>query len=376
MKLSDIRSRLSGINKSSENREKLRVKLRRSTKQTPKKNEHNPDNVFLSGAYKSIIIRIIAAIAILVLSNYVEMNEIVKLVLKIAAAGLAGYDLVLKAISDITSIDLSSGSLPILLSAIMLFVVGLGTYAVLVILIAQAGIVLRDYALAVTIKASGGYNSANNNVAENDMLFISDGQVFPCDCVISDGLATAIFDRTSGNSKIVKLKMYDFVPAGTKCVSGQISAIAVNVGENTLPAKINNTITCGSKELTHFSRIVFKVSKLFVPICIALSVVVLILLTTIGELSWAAAATRAAAILAVSSSIGMILLTSNYYFIGMSSAKNSGIVFKNAEALENATNIGGVIFDKVGTLTSNNYTVTEINTDKMDPQTESLKTLR
>jgi Cation transport ATPase len=57
------------------------------------------------------------------------------------------------------------------------------------------------------------------------------------------------------------------------------------------------------------------------------------------------------------------------YFAGMAEAKKSGIVFKDACAVEKSSLMKSVVFNKVGTLTGKNYTVTDIKTDKMDTAT-------
>jgi len=95
----------------------------------------------------------------------------------------------------------------------------------------------------------------------------------------------------------------------------------------------------------------------------------LLILPLVFHISIIEALRRVITIIAITSPCGILFSIPVSYFAGMAEAKKAGIVFRDACAVENSALIKSVVFNKVGTLTGKNYTVTEIKTDKMDTAT-------
>ncbi|MBO7423437.1 MAG: metal-transporting ATPase, partial [Oscillospiraceae bacterium] len=157
----------------------------------------------------------------------------------------------------------------------------------------------------------------------------------------------------------------DTVSAATINQQGYIRCRATRVGEDTTLAQIIRTVSDAAATKAPLARIADKVSGIFVPAVIAIS-----LLTLIGWLiagrPFSYAIARAISVLVISCPCALGLATPVAIMVGSGMGAKNGILYKTAASLEGAGRTQIVALDKTGTITEGQPKVTDLIPCGMD----------
>lgn len=208
-----------------------------------------------------------------------------------------------------------------------------------------------------------------SQVKTGDIFAVKPGESVPVDGVIIEG-ETAINEAAlTGESIPVDKTAGSTVSAATVNTSGYIVCEATAVGEDTLLSKIIKTVTDAAATKAPVARLADKVSGIFVPAVIIIAFVSFVL-WMIADGNFSHALSRAVAVLVISCPCSLGLATPVAVTVGHGVGAKNGILFKTAEAIENAGKTDIVVLDKTGTVTKGEPEVTDIitNTD-IDEQT-------
>ena len=330
-----------------------------------------------------LIIRAALAALLLAGSIFIKLTDNIMLAVIIAAALIAGYDIVIKAVKDVLKRDFLRENLHITVAAIISFAIGRWQEGIAALILLQGAYIVRDYALFRTrktiyevikpnrkmLKGSDSDAASKPESAAGAVLSVFEGVAVPSDCVIVSGTGTADLSFITGSSKSVALQTGDFLPAGSVCTGGQFKAEVADVPENALNRRLAAILTSGYTEITETEKLWTEVVSWFLPFALFLSLVLMLVLPLIYQFSVAEALRRVCTIIAIASPCGILLSLPLTYFSGMALARRMGIIFSSAKSLESSDTIKAVVFSKSGTLTEKCYIVTDIKTDKMDPST-------
>ncbi len=198
-----------------------------------------------------------------------------------------------------------------------------------------------------------------DEVAPGDIFVVRPGQSIPVDGVIIDG-TTAINEATlTGESLPLDKTTDDIVSAGTLNLSGYITCRAKRVGKDTTLAQIIKTVTDAAATKAPISRVADKVSGIFVPTVIALSLSTCFLWLALGrDVGFSIA--RAMSVLVISCPCALGLATPVAIMVGSGMGAKSGILYKTAASLEALGHVNTVVLDKTGTITRGEPEVTDI----------------
>lgn len=191
-----------------------------------------------------------------------------------------------------------------------------------------------------------------DNINKGDTLRVKPGDKIPVDGVITDGESTVDESMITGESIPVSKSVNDTVSAGT--INGKQSFLmkAEKVGEDTLLSQIVTMVNNASRSKAPIQNLADKISGYFVPIVVLISVVTFFIWKFFGpEPSYVYALVNAIAVLIIACPCALGLATPMSVMVGVGKGAKSGILIKNAEALENLNKIDVLIIDKTGTIT-------------------------
>ena len=197
------------------------------------------------------------------------------------------------------------------------------------------------------------------DVKVNDHLLVLPGDSVPVDGVILEGEGALDESALTGESLPVDKAAGDRVWTGTSNLSGKIVIRAEKVGRDTVLSRIVDRVTALSATKAPISRLADRVSGIFVPVVMTLSLCTLLIWLLLGE-TVAVALTRAIAVLVVSCPCALGLATPVAVMVSSGVAARHGVLFKTAAALEEAGKTKVVILDKTGTVTEGNMRVTRV----------------
>ena len=193
----------------------------------------------------------------------------------------------------------------------------------------------------------------------DDIFVVRPGENIPVDGVIIEGSAAMNESALTGESIPVDKAEGDNVSAATTNTSGFIKCRATRVGKDTTLAQIIQLVSDAGATKAPIAKIADKVSGIFVPTVIAISLVTL----TVWLLTGAASETaimHAVAVLVISCPCALGLATPVAIMVGNGVGARKGILFKTAESLELAGKTTIAVLDKTGTITTGMPVVTDI----------------
>lgn len=205
------------------------------------------------------------------------------------------------------------------------------------------------------------------NVIPGDIFIVRPGESIPVDGIIVAGNSAIDESTLSGESIPVDKTTNDTVSAATINQSGFLRCKATKVGEDTVISQIIKIVKDTSATKAPISKIADKVSGIFVPVVIVISVITTILWIIIkNDIGFALS--RGISVLVISCPCALGLATPVAIMVSSGVGAKLGILYKNATSLEETGKIKTIALDKTGTITVGNPTVTDIiplnNTDK------------
>lgn len=196
-------------------------------------------------------------------------------------------------------------------------------------------------------------------VQVGDIFVVKPAEAIPVDGIVLSGNSAVDESSLTGESIPVDKSEGDHVSAATMNQSGYLRAKATKVGKDTTFSEIIQMVSDASSTKAPIARIADKVSGIFVPCVIVISIVVMIGWLFAGrDLSYALE--RAISVLVISCPCALGLATPVAIMVGNGTGAKNGILFKTSEALENAGHIQIVALDKTGTITEGKPVVKDI----------------
>ena len=196
-------------------------------------------------------------------------------------------------------------------------------------------------------------------VRTGDVFVVRPGEQIPVDGVILKGMTAVNESALTGESIPVDKSEGDPVSAATMNQHGYIECSATRVGEDTTLAQIIRTVSDAAATKAPLARIADKVSGVFVPAVIALSVLTLAGWLIAGR-PFSFAIARGISVLVISCPCALGLATPVAIMVGSGVGARNGILYKTASALEGAGRTQMIALDKTGTITEGQPSVTDI----------------
>lgn len=199
-----------------------------------------------------------------------------------------------------------------------------------------------------------------SDVREGDIVVVRPGGSIPVDGVITEGRSMVDESAITGESIPVEKKAGDTAIAATINKNGFFKFRATRVGQDTTLARIVALVEEASASKAPIAKLADKVAGIFVPTVMTIS-----LLTGIGWLIAGQTAefalSCAIAVLVISCPCALGLATPVAIMVGTGVGAKSGILIKNAAALETLHSVDTVVLDKTGTITEGAPRVTDIS---------------
>ena len=187
-------------------------------------------------------------------------------------------------------------------------------------------------------------------VVVGDVVVVRPGERIPVDGTVLEGDTHADESLITGESLPVAKGVGDRVTGGAVNGEGLIAVTTTAVGAESALARIVRLVEDAQAGKAPIQKLVDRVSAVFVPVVILVSLATL-LAWGLGTGDWNAAILNAVAVLVIACPCALGLATPTAVMTGTGVAARAGILIKDAEALEIAHAVRTVAFDKTGTLT-------------------------
>lgn len=198
-----------------------------------------------------------------------------------------------------------------------------------------------------------------SSVRVGDVLMVRTGESVPVDGVVLEGEGSVDESVITGEPLPKSVHAGSAVTGATVNTAGWFTMRAERVGEETVLAGIIRLVDEATSSKAPIEKMADKISGVFVPVVIAIAVVVFAVWLAVGaELS--VALTYAISVLVISCPCALGLATPTAIMVGTGRGAANGILVKSAEALETARGVKTVVLDKTGTITKGAPQVTDV----------------
>ena len=197
-----------------------------------------------------------------------------------------------------------------------------------------------------------------SEVKKGDIIVVKKGESIPVDGVIYKGSGSFNQANITGESIPVHKRVGEEVFCSTFLDLGYIEMTATKVGEDTSISTIIKLVEEAANSKAPISRLADKISGIFVPLILGISLLTLIVNLALGS-TFELALNFAISVVVIACPCALGLATPVAIMVGTGKGAQNGLLIKNAEILENAHKINTVVFDKTGTITNGTPKVTD-----------------
>jgi Cu+-exporting ATPase len=189
-------------------------------------------------------------------------------------------------------------------------------------------------------------------VSVGDLLRVRPGESVPVDGEVTEGASNVDESMVSGEPMPVEKSVGATVIGGTVNGTGSLVVRATEVGEGTLLARIVELVASAQRSRAPVQNLVDRVSAWFVPAVVVIAVLAFVAWALVGPqpaLAYALLAFVSVLIIACPCALG--LATPMSIMVATGKGAQSGVLFRNAEAIQTLRGVDTVVVDKTGTLT-------------------------
>ena len=193
-----------------------------------------------------------------------------------------------------------------------------------------------------------------------EIFMVRPGETIATDGVVVEGQSAVDRSMVTGESIPIEISVGDAVTGGTLNSNGRLLVRATRIGRDTVLSQMARLVEKAQDGKAPIQRLADRVSAVFVPIVMGLS-----LATLVGWLVISGDAQKsfqaAVSVLVIACPCALGLATPVALLVGTSRAAREGIIIKGAHVLEATRGIDTIVFDKTGTLTTGIMTLQRVD---------------
>lgn len=198
-------------------------------------------------------------------------------------------------------------------------------------------------------------------VKKGDTLRVHVGEKVPVDGIILEGMSRIDESMMTGEGMPVEKKPGDKVFGATLNAGGSFIMLSTHVGADSLLAQIMGMVQRAKESKTSVQRLVDAIAALFVPIVLSIALITFVLWFWLGpEPRFLPALLSAISVLIIACPCALGLATPMSIAVAIGKGATSGILVKEAQALERLALIDTLVIDKTGTLTEGKMRIVQV----------------
>ena len=212
---------------------------------------------------------------------------------------------------------------------------------------------------AVVIRNGERLTVSLDEIKVGDIVAVKEGETIPVDGTVIEGFGSADESALSGESIPIEKNEGDKVSAVCTLTSGYVLIRTEKIGKDTSLSRIIGLLEDAATSKAPIARIADKVSAVFVPAVMLISVITAVVWLVLGE-GIDTVFEHAVSVLVISCPCALGLATPTAVMVGTAIGAEKGILIKSALALEKLSSVKYFMTDKTGTLTEGKPKVTDI----------------
>ena len=335
----------------------------------------------MSRKQKKNLIRILAAVAVLLLSVLLPVADWIKIVIALVAYGLAGWDVLWGAVRGIAHGQVFDEKF--LMAVATLGAIASQDYneACAVMIFYQIGELFqgiavgksrRDIAALMDIRPDTAHvlrdgveqEVSPEEVAVGETIVVKPGEKIPLDGEVIEGSTAVNTAALTGESLPQDKNVGDKVISGSINMTGVIKVRTTSeFGESTV-ARVLELVENSASKKAKVENFITRFARYYTP-CVVIAALILAIIPPLFVGNWWDWVNRALTFLVVSCPCALVVSVPLSFFGGIGGASRKGILIKGSNYLETLSKVNTAVFDKTGTLTKGSFAVTAIHPAKV-----------
>ena len=209
------------------------------------------------------------------------------------------------------------------------------------------------------LRGGGELRIPAGELAAGERFVVRPGEKIAADGIVESGASAVDVSMLTGEPAPADVTQGDPVTGGTVNTSGRLIVRATRVGSGTQLAQMARLVEQAQNGKARAQRLADRVSAVFVPVVLALSVLTLIGWLAAGQ-GARPAFTAAVAVLIIACPCAMGLATPTALMVGTGRGAQLGILIKGPEVLESTRTIDTIVLDKTGTVTAGQMSLVDV----------------
>lgn len=344
---------------------------------------------------KKMLVRILAAAAMVIVLNLVPVTGLLRLALYLTAYLIIGYDILKKAGKGILNRQVFDENFLMAAATVGAFALaiysGSGDYneAIAVMLFYQIGELFQSYAVGksrrnisalmdirpdyANIEREGKLEKVDpDEVGTGSIIVVQPGEKVPLDGIVMEGFSSLNTSALTGESIPRDVKQGDEIISGCINMTGVLKIRTTReFGESTV-SRILELVENSSSRKSKSEKFISRFARIYTPaVCygaLALAVIPpIVQILFLGQTAqWNIWIYRALTFLVISCPCALVISIPLSFFAGIGGASKEGILIKGSNYMETLSKAKYVVFDKTGTLTQGVFEVSAIHHSQMD----------
>ena len=349
---------------------------------------------------KKMLIRIVAAAALLIGFNFLPFGGPLRFVLYMIPYLVIGYDILIKAFKGIKNRQPFDESLLMAIATIGAIAIAVytevvdheaGDYveAIAVMLFYQVGEWFQSYAVGksrrnisdlmdirpdyANIEMDGKLEQIDPDEVEiGSVIVVQPGEKVPIDGIVIEGSSTLNTSALTGESLPRDAEEGDEIISGCINMTGVLKIKTTKEFGDSTVSKILDLVENASSRKSRSEAFITKFARVYTP-AVVYSAIALAILPPLVRMfgmgipaEWGTWIYRALTFLVISCPCALVISIPLSFFAGIGGASNAGILVKGSNYLETLSQTKCVVFDKTGTLTQGVFEVNEVHHNEMD----------
>ena len=324
--------------------------------------------------------RIVAAAAIYAAAFMVN-DELLSLLLNVTAYIIIGYDVVIKALSNIFKGEVFDENFLMTIATVGAFAIGESPEAVAVMLFYQIGEFFQDYAVSRSKKSIADLMDIRPDYANlkindevlvfspeevelDDIIVIKPGERVPLDAVVTQGSSSVDTSALTGESIPRDIKPGDEILSGSININSVIEARVIRKYKESTASRILDLVENAASKKSKSEKFITRFARYYTPAVVVMAALLAIggpLVTGDAFSQWIS---RALIFLVISCPCALVISVPLSFFGGIGGASRRGILVKGSNYLESLAMTEIAVFDKTGTLTRGVFEVHGVKPSK------------
>ncbi|AJK70147.1 heavy metal translocating P-type ATPase [Corynebacterium marinum] len=193
-----------------------------------------------------------------------------------------------------------------------------------------------------------------------DVFVVRPGEKIATDGRVTEGSSAVDESMLTGESVPVEVTAGSKVTGATLNTSGRLLVEVTRTGADTTLAQMAKLVTDAQAKKAPVQRLVDRISAVFVPVVIVISILTLLTHTFLLDAGLATAFTAAVAVLIIACPCALGLATPTALLVGTGRGAELGLLIKGPEVLESTKKVDTIVMDKTGTVTTGVMSVTGV----------------